>query len=231
MSARIDPLDPLPYTAEWPSLRSATGRVDVHSLAAFWVRESKIAGDYYEFGVGQGRSAVAAIRAARKHDLGYAFHLFDSFEGLPELVGADLGSAQFRKGQYAHTQEDVESFLGRHLHHDLDGVHFRKVWFKDLANASFHGKAAIVHVDCDLYESTKPVLHFVTNLLANGTLLLFDDFNAFSASSGHGQRRAMAEWLSFVEHEKQTGKRQHHIEVTPYVDYGWHGKGFICNWI
>ncbi|HUK61730.1 MAG TPA: hypothetical protein VLV15_00310, partial [Dongiaceae bacterium] len=65
---RRDPLDPLPYDAAWPSLRSATGRVDIHALAAFWVRESGLVGHYLEFGVGSGRSAVAAIRAHRREN-------------------------------------------------------------------------------------------------------------------------------------------------------------------
>ncbi|HEY3518189.1 MAG TPA: hypothetical protein VGL98_14165, partial [Gammaproteobacteria bacterium] len=92
--SRVDELDPLPYADSWPSLRSATGRVDIHSLAAFWVRESGLVGDYYEFGVASGRSAIAAIRASRLYGWPSPrrFHLFDSFRGLPELTGPDAGS-------------------------------------------------------------------------------------------------------------------------------------------
>lgn len=100
---RTDPLDPLPVDCEWPSLRSVTGRVDVHSLAAFFVRESRIGGAYFEFGVASGRSALAAIRANRRENpFGVLpFLLFDSFEGLPDMAGLDWDSKQFKPGEYA----------------------------------------------------------------------------------------------------------------------------------
>lgn len=65
-----------------------------------------------------------------------------------------------------------------------------------------HGlrRAAIIHVDCDLYSSTKEVLHFVEDLIQSGAILIFDDWRAFQATVGaedieqFGEQRAFQEW-------------------------------------
>lgn len=220
---RRDELDPLPYDAQWPSLRSATGRVDIHSLAAFWVRESKLEGTYLEFGVGAGRSAIAAVRANTRYNAEAvkSFFLFDSFEGLPPLRGPDAGSAQFQEGQFAFSQEDV---LARFHQHgvSVERLHLVPGFYeKSLARfdvSRFHGKkAAIVHIDVDLYTSAAVVLRFLTPFLQEGTVLLFDDWNTFTARWSQGERRATREWIE--EHP--------HLTLESYAKYGWHGEAFL----
>lgn len=224
--SRTDELDPLPYLAEWPSLRSATGWVDIHTLAAFWVRETKIQGAYLEFGVGKGRSAVAAIRANTRDNPGTVgpFVLFDSFAGLPELTSHDTGSAQFKPGDFAFSMDQVKAFLRQYLIPEAVPVKMIPGWF-DQSLPKFdplaHGvtKAAIVHVDVDLYASCVVVLEFVRPFLQAGTIMLFDDWNAFGASDRKGERAATAEWL----------RRNPALRLTEYASYGWHGKAFILD--
>lgn len=221
---RADNLDPLPYSAEWPSLRSAFGRVDIHSLAAFWVRETKVSGAYLEFGVGRGRSAVAAIRANLRDNPGTVgpFVLFDSFRGLPKLESLDIGSRQFQPGDFAFSVEEVRGFLDQHRIPREAPVVMVPGWFEEsLAtfDAAAHGvqRAAIVHIDVDLYASCVTVLDFVRPLLQGGTILLMDDWNAFAASDRHGERAAMREWLA----------RHPDLRLHDYARYGWHGQAFI----
>jgi len=226
-AARKDELDPLHYCETWPSLRSATGRVDVHSLAAFWVCESRIAGDYFEFGVASGRSAVSAMRAASlyRYQVPAHFHLFDSFEGLPALQTRDIGSLQFKEGDYAHARKTVQANFEERGVWNPERISFYEGWFEkvltpELQRTFAPGCAAIVHVDCDLYESTRTVLDFVTPLLQPGTIVLFDDWNCFHASYSAGERRATAEWLA---RDDTPWVLEH------YVSYGWHGAGFIVD--
>lgn len=225
-ATRRDALDPLPYTTEWPSLRSATGRVDIHSLAAFWVRETKVGGAYLEFGVGRGRSAVAAIRANLRDnpDTVSPFLLFDSFCGLPELTSLDTGSSQFKPGDFAFSMDQVRGFLTEHGIPRETPVTLIPGWFEQSLpafDAAKHGvtKAAIVHVDVDLYASCVLVLRFVRPLLQAGTILLFDDWNAFGASDRKGERAAVAEWLL----------QNPLVRLQEYASYGWHGKAFIVD--
>ncbi len=223
---RMDALDPLPYDQAWPSLRSAWGRVDVHTLAAFWVGESHLRGHYLEFGVGAGRSAVAAIRAHRRTnpDAVPTFLLFDSFEGLPALTGRDAGSTQFHAGQYAFGLDEVRATLEGHGVWDPQRVHLVPGFFEDslarFDRARLGGLgAAVVHIDVDLHASARVVLDWVAPLLQQGTLLMFDDWNTFSASWAHGERAAAREWL-----EAQPG-----LNLESYAKYGWHGEAFLVH--
>ena len=54
--------------------------------------------------------------------------------------------------------------------------------------------AAIVYIDCDYYESTVPCLEFVTDLLVDGSILIFDDWWIFKGRSDKGEQRAFNEW-------------------------------------
>jgi O-methyltransferase len=221
---RTDALDPLPYDQAWPSLRSAWGRIDVHTLAAFWVCESKLSGHYLEFGVGAGRSAVAALRAHRRYNPERvpSFFLFDSFEGLPALSGRDAGSTQFHAGQFAFGLDEVRGTLTAHGVWDASRVHLVPGFFEhslatfDRARLGGLG-AAVVHVDVDLHASARVVLDWVTPLLQQGTLLMFDDWNTFAASWDHGERAAAREWL-----EANPG-----FNLESYAKYGWHGEAFL----
>ncbi len=223
---RTDALDPLPYDQAWPSLRSAWGRVDIHTLAAFWAAENKLRGHYLEFGVGAGRSAVAAIRAHRRYtsDAAPSFFLFDSFEGLPELTGNDVGSAQFHAGQYAFGLDAVRKLFETHGVWDPERVHLVPGFFEsslprfDVARLGGLG-ATVVHIDVDLNASARVVLEWVTPLLQQGTLVMFDDWNTFSASWSHGERAAAREWL----------EAHPHLNLESYAPYGWHGEAFIVH--
>ena len=224
--SRLDALDPLPMDAEWPSLRCFTGRVDIHSLAAFFVAESKLRGAYFEFGVASGRSAISAIRANRRYNLETVapFLLFDSFAGLPELTGPDSDSKQFMPGDYSFGIEQVLQNLSRHQVYDEQSVHLIPGWFEQSlpqfpAKALGVRQAAIVHLDMDLYSSCVTALNFIEPFLQIGTVMLFDDWNTFSASNHKGERAATAGWL----------KRNPQWQLNEYASYGWHGRAFIVD--
>ena len=59
-------------------------------------------------------------------------------------------------------------------------------------------KAAIVHLDCDLYISTKQVLDGLDRhgVMQDGTVLMFDDWNCHRANPAFGQRGALALFLA-----------------------------------
>lgn len=221
MKKRIDDLDPLHYSAEIPSLMSAWGRVDIHTIVAKFLGDNQVTGAYLEFGVGKGRSAVSAIRAYARENVCKKFYLFDSFCGLPQLEGSDQASEQFRKGDYAFSKADVVSFLkSRDIPLD-DSIELNEGWiensFGDWAVRNPTVLAAIVHIDVDLYSSCVAILNKLQPFLQNGTVILFDDWNCFKASSKHGERRAVNEWL----------KSNQNLLLHTYCTYGWHGQAFI----
>lgn len=167
-----------------------------------------VEGDYLEFGVWTGRSFAEAYHEIPKafeytkrwHSTQYPcrFFAFDSFEGLPEITGADEGGP-FKKGEYCCDQARFLSYL-KSQSVDLNGVICVPGWYdKSLTDEvkTRHNlkRARIIHIDCDLYESTRDVLNFCTSLIQEGTVLMFDDWFQYKGNPQLGEQRAFNEWL------------------------------------
>lgn len=78
-------------------------------------------------------------------------------------------------------------------------------------------RVAIAWIDCDIYESTVPVLKFLTPLIDTGTFMAFDDWHSFAGDPHAGQIRATREWL---EENKD-------ITLEYYRDFGPSGRIFL----
>jgi len=55
--------------------------------------------------------------------------------------------------------------------------------------------SAVIHVDCDLYESTVPVLYFIAPSVVDGTTICFDDWFYYKGHPDKGERGAFEAWL------------------------------------
>ena len=77
-------------------------------------------------------------------------------------------------------------------------------------------RVALALIDCDLYESTSQVLEFLAPLVDQGTILMFDDWNAFEADDHKGQRRAFREFLATYSG----------LSAKPSFSYGHYGQVF-----
>jgi len=180
-------------------------------------------GDYYEFGIFKGYSFWAAQDKA--NDAGVKsmrFFGFDSFEGLPEVTeGPDTTTDDFYEGQYACSYDAVYSAL------DEKGVDWdRTILVRGFFDQSLTPELreqhamkpiAIALIDCDLYSSTNDVLQFIEPLLADQSILIFDDWNCFDKDDDKGQRRAFRELC----------ERRGDLTVEPLFEYGSWGAGFL----
>lgn len=131
------------------------------SVLAYAVEKAKdVAGCICEFGVFEGRSLRRIMKLAPEREI----HGFDSFEGLPEdwRPGFSRGTFSTRMPQF-----------------DSSKVHLHKGWF-DATVAPFASKLtqpiALVHIDCDLYSSTRTVFQHILPHIRKGTVLLFDEY-------------------------------------------------------
>jgi hypothetical protein len=201
-----------------------------HILAA-----EKVEGDYLEFGVYSGGSFIEAfhtMRAVYQHHqqinsgrsqedadkIGAIwrerrFFAFDSFEGLPASEGIDKMSDDFFAGKYSFSEDDFRAKIADH------GVPKEKSvivpgWYnqsctEETIRKHSMKKAAVVHIDCDLYESTRDALNFVTPLLTDGTIIIFDDWFCFRGNPELGEQKAFSEWTAllpdwtFSEYQKE----------------------------
>ncbi len=192
--------------------------------AFFMLKMNKISGDYLEFGSG---SNVRSFRFALKYNRLEPYqdrllHSFDSFEGLPEPKGIDAHE-QWKQGAMAVSLEQFQTIMAHYDAHD--GVDYKttKGFYDETLDGhkpSDHGisRAAFVHIDCDLYESTRSALTYVTDILADGAILSFDDWFCFNGDPTKGEQRAFKEWS-----EAQKGV----LDFLPYAKFGWHGMSFI----
>jgi hypothetical protein len=184
---------------------------------------NQVPGDYLEFGVFRGdrltqayetamflRKQVASANARKNPYLSkisaqnldsMRFFGFDSFEGLPKAAAIDVLEGQSEwigEGGFAASLDDVMRLLPKKG--VADGrIKLVKGWFNetltDETKRSLELKtAAIVYIDCDYYESTVPALEFITDLLVDGSILIFDDWFLFRGRSDRGEQRAFAEW-------------------------------------
>ncbi len=162
-----------------------------------------VEGDYLEFGCFGGGSLVDIYRAVRRYPLLSAarFFIFDSFEGLPEPTGLDIHEFRiYERGQYACSLDQYKRNIQK-LGVPMDRVQCIPGWYNKTLNAELKAKlpikkAAIVLVDCDLYESTVPVLDFITDYVQDGTVLIFDDWFSYKGRLDLGEARAFYEWLA-----------------------------------
>lgn len=171
-----------------------------------------IRGDYAEFGVFRGRTFIEAWYAIERYELRCNLHAYDSFEGLPETTS----DGPFAGGQFASPRTIFDS-VTRKI--PADRLTVTEGWFdRSLASAERH-PLAVVWVDCDLYESTVPVLDFLTEQLQDGSVLIFDDWFCFHGRPDRGEQLACSEWLA----------ANPDIRLVAYRDFSFAGRSFIVN--
>jgi hypothetical protein len=125
---------------------------------------AKLGGDIAEVGVAYGSSA----KLIAKYALNRSVHLFDTFEGLPEMTEKD-STCKFSSGQFRSSVEGVKSYVGGKQ------VHFYPGLFPLTAEPVKDKIFSFVHLDADLYESTLAGLQFFYPRMCMGGIILSHD--------------------------------------------------------
>lgn len=167
------------------------------SIARFQHINRPIPGYYFEFGCNEANTMRMAWDSFH-HLFDLTYVGFDSFEGLPEITEIDRQDI-WAKGKLAFTEQ---KFIDRAVSHGIPSEKLKTVagfydasLSKELAQKLFPTKAAVIYIDCDLYASTVSVLRWIPPFLQLGTVIVFDDWNCFSADPNRGERRAWKEFL------------------------------------
>jgi len=162
-------------------------------------------GNYYEFGIGKGRSMSRFLRAlkvfcdAEDLDLySYSLFLFDSFEGMPSKSSPRDEHPGFSKGVLSFSLEQTRTRMSKQLDLSRGNVHFIKGFFDEsltpeLANGLAAHPPSLVTVDVDYYTSTKSVLEWILPFTPTGCLFYFDDIWLFYGHPEMGQVAAINE--------------------------------------
>lgn len=139
------------------------------------VLSRNIAGDIVEFGCYIGTTSLFVRRVLDSLRLEKEFHVYDSFEGLPEKTAPDGSRAgeQFRAGELAVSKKQfVREFQKAGLRPPV--IH--KGWFKDLTASEVPKKLCFVFLDGDFYESIRDSLKLVLPRMQKGGVIIVDDY-------------------------------------------------------
>jgi hypothetical protein len=114
---------------------------------------------------------------------GTVAHGFDSFEGLPEGW-----RPEFPAGAFATTPPpSIPS--GAELHVGL----FSETLPSFLAGHP--GPIRFLHIDCDIYRSTRTALELCSSRIERGTVLVFDEYIGYPGWREH-EHKAFSEFLA-----------------------------------
>jgi hypothetical protein len=150
------------------SRASQTMGVDeAYMIRASVLKTARVPGDIAEVGVFWGGTARVICEAKGDRLL----HLFDTFEGLPE---PDKIDSAFKRGEYACSLESVQEYLA-----GFPGVKFYKGLFPATVEPAKDRRFSFVHLDVDLYESTRGALEFFYPRMGPGAIILSHDYVVF----------------------------------------------------
>lgn len=209
---------------------------EAYKRAIEFVTIGGITGDILEFGVLGGWSSRIICEVMRDVFNLNDLHLFDSFDGLPEYATSvdresyEIAGRNVWSDKMKFPDEFLKQFGQPHQWHirdrlseviRADRIKVHKGFYSETLAGDFNIKAAVVHLDCDLYQSTVEVLWnlFRVGALQDGTVLLFDDWNCNRANPNYGERRALDEFLS----------GQQTYTATSWYTYGYNGAAFILH--
>jgi predicted O-methyltransferase YrrM len=154
-----------------------------HETLRFALGEVKGTGLALEFGVASG-TTLKLIAEALSEELRVVG--FDTFEGLPEVWRTDFPAGEF-------AQETIP---------DVPGAELVAGLFEDTLPGFLAGcddAVGFLHLDADLYSSTKTVLDLIGDRLRPGAVVVFDEFFNFPGWQEH-------EYLAWSEFVGSSGR-------------------------
>jgi len=127
----------------------------------------KLKGNIAEVGTYKGGSAKLICETKANNT---NFYIFDTFEGLPDQINI-IDSIQFKNGDFEATLEAVKKYLKKY-----NNVHIHKGLFPATGEVIKDKKFSFVHLDVDLYKSTKDSIEFFYPRMLKGGIILSHDY-------------------------------------------------------
>ena len=151
----------------------------------------------------------------KKHEVDAASH--DVTRGVwREEMDISVVEDQIGEPIHIHVHQALSTVISKQR------IKIFRGFFSETLQRPLSCKAALVHLDCDLYSSTREVLDALDGyeVLQDGTVLMFDDWNCNRANPAFGQRRAFNEFL---------GARPERYSASHLMNYGFNCAAFILH--
>jgi hypothetical protein len=175
---------------------------------------NRLEGDIVECGVGNGQSLSYILfnLTYNAEHFGKKYIGFDSFEGFPETSIHDNSSRNVKKGEWNHVDEKyILSNLNDLGFADTDykNIKFIKGFFENTFQKEYENieKISLLHIDCDLYSSTKISLETWFNKVEKNGIIVFDEY-LNSINSFPGAVKAIDDFL---------GEDKKKINICPFT--------------
>lgn len=158
-------------------------------------RFKHIQGDVIECGVWRGGmiAAIADVFGRKR-----SYHLFDSFEGLPQVQEIDGEAAKIWQqntkstGYYDNCKAEIYYSQEAMKKAKAENVFYHKGWFQTtLKTYKPDNGIAILRMDADWYESTYEILENLLFQVVPGGLIIIDDYGVWD-----GCTKAIHDFLS-----------------------------------
>lgn len=158
--------------------------------AVQYVIARDIPGDLVECGTARGGSAALMGLTLARLGARRTLWVFDTFEGLPPSTEADpdLKITRLYAGSCRGHLSEVQALFDRLG--ILGQCKLVKGLFQDTLPGCGVEKIAVLHLDCDWYESVKVCLDFLYDRVSSGGVIQVDDYGAWA-----GARKAVDEFL------------------------------------
>lgn len=161
-------------------------------ILTYGLKQTKLDGLYLEFGVYSGKTINHIARLRRNQTI----YGFDSFEGLPEDWRSGFEKGTFKVDNLPEVEQNVQLVKG---------------WYNETLPVFLEEHTepcAFLHIDCDLYSSTKCIFDYLEDRILPGTIIVFDEYFNYPGWQ-EGEHKA------FMELIEETGLQ---FEYIGYVE-------------
>ena len=147
---------------------------------------------------------------------------FDSFEGLPENWRTGYAQGAFAMPELPEVKPNVTLIKG---------------WFEDTLPdfiAKHEGNCKLIHVDCDLYSSTRTILELLESRIVPGTVIVFDEYFNYPGWE-QGEHKAFMEFIQRTQYSFEylsyTIREQMAVKITEKNKNKDENEIFLGDWM
>ena len=170
------------------------------------VLQKNIDGEIVEFGCYVGTTSLFIRRLLNAYSSDKTFHVYDSFEGLPDKSAQDSSPVgdNFKSGELGASKKQLlEQFHKASLRPPV--IH--KGWFDQLSDKDVPEKISFAFLDGDFYNSIIDSLRFVYPRMQKGGVIAIDDYQREALP---GVERAVRD---FFQHKDRQVTMAHNIAI------------------
>lgn len=170
----------------------------------------------YEFGCGSGWTGAELLIAAKNNNVKVSeYYGFDSFKGLPNISAKE--KKRWTTGSFKYSKEKTIKNLKSA---NSIGTKIKIITsnFKDVNEIKIDNEASwLIHIDCDLYESTIEALRICQNIIfQGGGVIAFDDYYSGLLHNIDGEKKAFQDYFKDSE-----------LDIIWWCNYSQNGAMFI----